>query len=167
MKSLPINNDLLELLEKMPDKSLALLFCLAVEYNLLDVMIDSGVINRENEHYYRINLTQVDEDGNLRLRVPLFGKIQDDSGQFFTYIEKLIQRGMTLTGFGFNMQEYTVLTTDSETQDNFVRVKLSIDNFDIDRLVDVTVKYYQQTVKAKGLKSFLAKDAITAYTIGA
>jgi|LakMenEpi03Aug12_release.lakeMendotaPanAssembly.Ray.scaffolds.fasta_scaffold01179_58 hypothetical protein len=167
MKNLPISNELLELLEPMPDKSLALLFCLAVEYGLLDTMIDSGVINRDNEHYYRINLTQVDEDGNLRLRVPLFGKIQDNTGEFYTYIEKLIQKGMTLTGFGFNMQEYTVLTTDSETQDNFVRVKLSIDNFNIDRLVDVTVKYYQQTVKAKGLKSFLAKDAITAYTIGA
>ena len=167
MRNLPISNELLELLEKMPDQSLALLFCLAVEYKLLDVMIDSGVINKENEHYYRINLTQVDEEGNLRLKVPLFGKIQDNTGEFYTYIEKLIQKGMTLTGFGFNMQEYTVLTTDSETQDNFVRVKLSIDNFNIDRLVDVTVKYYQQTVKAKGLKSFLAKDAITAYTIGA
>jgi hypothetical protein len=167
MRNLPISNELLELLEKMPDQSLALLFCLAVEYKLLDVMIDSGVINKENEHYYRINLTQVDEEGNLRLKVPLFGKIQDNTGDFFTYIEKLIKKGMTLTGFGFNMQEYTVLTTDGETQDNFVRVKLSIDNFDVDKLVDVTVKYYQSTVKAKGLKSFLAKDAITAYTIGA
>lgn len=167
MKSLPISNELLELLEKMPDKQLALLFCLAVEYGLLDLMIDSGVINKDNEYYYRINLTQIDEDGILRLKVPLFGKAQDNTGAFFVYIEKLIQKGMTLTGFGFNMQEYTVLTTDSETQDNFIRVSMSVDNFDIDRLVDVTVKYYQQTVKAKGLKSFLAKDAITAYTIGA
>lgn len=167
MRNLPISNELLELIEQMPDKSLALLFCLAVEYELLDVMIDSGVINSENEKYYRINLCQVNEDGKLILRVPLFGKLVDNTSEFYLYIEKLIQRGMTLTGFGFNMQEYTVLTTDSETQDNFVRVKLSIDNFDVDRLVDVTVKYYQQTVKAKGLKSFLAKDAITAYTIGA
>jgi hypothetical protein len=165
---LPINEKLVHKIQEHDfDLDEAIIFCFCVSHHktrpgLLSYLIDKDVINKENEPDYRINLTTLDDDGNLVLRVPMYGKASSDF-LFEDYISQLIATGFELTGYSTNMQKYTVLTTDEETQTNFSRLALLEKDFSIPRLVKATQKYYEQTEMAKNLRNFLATDAHTAY----
>lgn len=158
----PINQELINLIDDLDlDVDEAILFCLAVEYDLLSVLIEKELITEQNEHEFRINLTTMDDNGNIILKYSLFNF--KESGQFAEYISKLKDAGLDINGFTFNMQDYSILTTDEETKKNFSTFVLKHPNFNLDKLVKITCEYYQKVSTAKALRKFLITDAETMY----
>ena len=168
MDILPINQKLLDAIDEITiDRASALFFCFSIAHpthGLLEELIDKDLLTTENEHLFRINFCVTDEDGNVTLRYPLYVDVPNDK-DFDLFIQGLIDAGMQLQGFSYNLQDYTVLTSDEETRLLFARFKMSTDDFNLEKLIQATANYYQQTAKAKSLKSFLKNDASIAYKI--
>lgn len=162
---IPINKKLIDYFEDVDlNVGEALLFCFAVEYQqyeLLNLLIEKELITLENEMFFRINLTTMDENGNIILKYSLFNFDTDE--QFQTYIDELKRTGLMINGMSYNQQEYAILTTDEETQKQFSKFVLSHPDFSLEKLVKITENYYSQVTKAKKLVNFLATDAITMY----
>lgn len=159
---IPINKKLLEVFDDIGlDVGEALLFCFAVEYDLLNVLIEKELITSENEKFFRINLTTMNEEGKVILKYALFNFETDT--QFNKYISELKSSGVGINGFAFNPQEYAILTTDEEAQKQFSKFVLMHKDFSLERLLEVTLEYYRSVSRAKKLTNFLATDAITMY----
>ena len=159
-----INKEIIEKAEDLDmDVEAVLFFCFGVWAGIPGFLIDKGMITSKNEHEYRINFTVIDDEGRLTLRHPLFAR--DSNASFDEYVEKLRKGGLQINGFGFNLQSYSIFTTDEETISNYNKFVLLTEKFDLDRLVEVTLEYYRKLTMAKKLSNFLLTDAPTMYKI--
>lgn len=161
---IPINQQLIDVLEELDlDVDEGILFCFAVEYDLLRVLIDKELITERNEHEFRINLTTMDENGNIILKYSLFSFKNNSDEQFKEFITRLKDRGLEINGFSYNSKPHAILTTDTETKENFSKFIMKHPDFNLDKLVEVTLEYYQKVDYAKKLSNFLNSDVETMY----
>ena len=113
---------------------------------------EQGLINSENEHKYRIALTEVDGEGNIRLRHQLVVKeIHSD------FIEYYIQIGKQLPNTKGK------LDNTKESRMAFEALVRQIENFDQNRLIEATIDYYKSEEFSKKLSNFLTENALLAY----
>lgn len=113
---------------------------------------EQGLINQENEHKYRIALTEVDGEGNIRLRYPLV--IMETYSDFIDYY---IQIGKQLPSTKGK------LDNTKESRMAFESLVRQIENFDQNKLVEATVDYYKSEEFSKKLSNFLVENALLAY----
>lgn len=158
-----INKNLVALIEQSQlDKNEALVFCFAVEYlgnSSIDWLIDKGVVTEDNEHLFRINLLNKDyEENKFVLREPLFSA--ERSGDYGEFVKRLNnQYGFTSNGHPNNQMDYAVMSDDKFTRMSFDKLVDGIADFDLERLLRATVRYYEKTEKCRGLGKYLAENA--------
>lgn len=162
---LPINEEIRTRADELGlDVEAAYLFCFALQHNLVGYLIEKQLITKQNEHDYRINFTEVNGDGEIVLRYPLY-KQSVDATSFQSFFEKLKSTGMEINGYPFNAQKYSVFTRDEETVNNYNKLKMMIENFDEDKMVRVVQHYYSNVEQCKNLRNFLSTDAYTQYDL--
>lgn len=161
-----LNPELLVQIEKDGlNKTEALLFCFALEYNLDMSILQSKIMNEENEMFYRINLTDRDiESNNYKLKIPLFLS-EDYSENFRWFIKELKSKGFTSNGHPNNQVKYSVIDTSESTKQAFNRFYYS--EIDLNKLVNCVVDYYSRTEMPVKLAKFfdtLASIEYDSYT---
>jgi hypothetical protein len=158
-----INPKIIEVCQKGNiDISDAILFCFAVnnqQYPLLDRLLERGILD-ENEHIFRINLCNLDEEGNLGLRYSLY--TNDELPYSYTGFKKLLydNYNMTLNGHVNNIRPFKVM---DDAENEYNSLLLSIPDIDIQKLARVVSDYYSKTEFCTGFKKFFREDAKLAY----
>lgn len=162
---LPINEELRIKADELGlDVEAVYLFCFALQHNLVGYLIEKQLITKQNEHDYRINFTEINGDGEIVLRYPLYKQSVDETS-FQSFFDKLKDTGMELNGYPFNAQKYAVFTRDEATVENYNKFKMMVENFDEDKMVEVVRHYYTTVEQCKNLRNFLSTDAYTQYQL--
>lgn len=168
-----INNKLITTIEDSGlDVSEALLFCFAVEhqeYDMLDKLLEKNIITPDNEHYYRINLCTKDENTlDLKLKIPLYGSTGHRS-MYSEFLDRLLgHQNMTEKGHIDNQKDYIVINASKAAEIAFNELTSQIEDFDMDRLVEATIKFYRDVRFAPILYNdkgtgYLQAHALLAY----
>jgi len=114
-----------------------------------------GILNYERYQPLQINLcTTNPETLKPELKVPLFGGVVD--GEYEIFITSVVEQiGSTIKG---KETSYSLFTKEGIEKNCFYKVKNSIENFDLNRLVKSIVLYYGQTMMAKQLGNYLRSE---------
>lgn len=161
---LPINKEIRDRAEELDmDSEAAVLFCFALEYNLVGYLVEKGLITKNNEHDFRINFTEINGDGDIVNKYPLFKYDGNDS--FDSFFNKLVLSGIGINGYSYNAQKYAVLTTDEETKANYNKLRLRIEEYNEDKMVAAIENYYKTVETCKSLKNLFANGADTLYKL--
>lgn len=143
------------------NENIAWLFCCAIFFKgkkILDELWEIGWINEENEHLYRIALVDIDPTTQeYVLRYPLIDiHVNTDFKSFLIELSK----HSVFSGVKQRSLENTV-----EAQKAYEALSQSIENFDVQRLIKATVKYYQDTNEyVLKLSNFLSQKGWIYYT---
>lgn len=117
----------------------------------------SKVINLDNEEDYRINFLKL-EDGQLVCKYPLF--IKEGINSFDTFVKKIADiRLINSKGHVNNPQDYPVYDVSKSTREAFNELP----ELDLDRAVEVVVRYYETTKPAQKFSNYLSKGFIVDY----
>lgn len=115
------------------------------------------IINLEHEEKYRINFLRLEEN-ELVLRYPLFIKEQVNS--FDIFVKKIAEtRLVTSRGHVNNPQDYPVYDVSKDTRDAFNQLP----ELDLDKAVEVVIRYYETTKPAQKFSNYLSKGFIVDY----
>ena len=143
-----INPLLLDELEKLEiDKDRGLLFCLCFEHGLLETALASELLDVDDITTMRVRLVTKDIMSNTpRLILPLYAELEIEGYDLF-YHEVAVK---------VTNNKARLVNTDV-TKREFQNLARSIDSFNIDTLIDVTIDYYNNEQYAKNLPTFLAE----------
>ena len=118
---------------------------------------DKKIINLENEEIYRVNFLK-NENGELVLKYPLFIKEQVNS--FDLFVKKIADtRLIRSTGHVNNPQDYPVYDVSKDTREVFNQLP----ELDLDKAVEVVIRYYETTKPAQKFSNYLSKGFIVDY----
>lgn len=118
---------------------------------------DKKLINLENEEIYRINFLK-SEDGELVLKYPLFIKEQVNS--FDTFVKKIAETRLINSRGHCNLpQDYPVYDVSKDTREAFNQLP----ELDLDKAVEVVIRYYETTKPAQKFSNYLSKGFIVDY----
>lgn len=154
---LKINNKLREIISKAGlHEETALHVCFAIfsrGEEGLDWCHEHGFINSENEHKYRIALTQINpETKQIELKYPLV--TFDIKADFIDYY---IQVGAALPNTKGK------LDNTQATKMAYEALTRQIPDFNQDRMVEATIAYYKREEFSKKLSNFLQENALLEY----
>lgn len=118
---------------------------------------DKKVINLENEELYRVNFLKL-EEGELVLKYPLFIKEQVNS--FDLFVKKIAEtRLINSKGHVNCAQDYPVYDVSKDTREAFNQLP----ELDLDKAVEVVIRYYETTKPAQKFSNYLSKGFIVDY----
>lgn len=122
---------------------------------LKQFILNEGFFDYERYQPLQINLcTTNPETLKPELKVPLFGGVVD--GEYEVFITSVVEQiGSTIKG---KETSYSLFTKEGIEKNCFYKVKNSIENFDLNRLVKSIVLYYGQTMMAKQLGNYLRSE---------
>lgn len=122
---------------------------------LKQFILNEGFFDYERYQPLQINLcTTNPETLKPELKVSLFGGVVD--GEYEVFITSVVEQiGSTIKG---KETSYSLFTKEGIEKNCFYKVKNSIENFDLNRLVKSIVLYYGQTMMAKQLGNYLRSE---------
>lgn len=118
----------------------------------------------EYELVMRILIGSEDDSGySLRNTVPWFFSEEvvekKEKSKFNDYIQLLLDKGLNSKGSLNNQCSYLVIKKDKPTKEAFESLCLRIKDLDINKLADVTVKYYAEGEYKTNLTKYLESGA--------
>lgn len=163
-----INSQIIKIIkENNLNETESMFFCLAWNFkkyypkaeDILFVTLGDGskLINLEQEENYRINFLKL-EDGELVLKYPLFVKEQVNS--FDLFVKKIADTRLINSKGHVNLpQDYPVYDVSKETREAFNQLP----ELDLDKGVEVVIRYYETTKPAQKFSNYLSKGFIVDY----
>ena len=125
---------------------------------LFTTLKEKIVINLDNEEDYRTNFLKL-EDGEWVLKYPLF--VKDQVNSFDSFVKKIAEtRLIGSRGHVNNQQEYAVYDVSKETREAFNQTPGLLD---LDKAVEVVIKYYETTKPAQKFSNYLSRGFIVDY----
>jgi len=164
-----INPELLKIIDRhfdtIEDKEDALLLCTCVELNNIMFLYRRGVVKNQGEEdtlfkRFRILFVLEDPDSDTmarkyKLRYPLW--IEELEEDLFTvYHKALVMRFKTLP-------QSSRLIGNTKTREAFKELQMRHKDFDIQRIIDATIDYYEKEEFTKNLDNFLIDLGDTKY----
>jgi len=162
-----INSNYLQLLrDNEIDEAKGLFFGFLITHrkdfhSLQSYILDDHVLPYEEFMVLQINLCKVNEKGERELKVPFYS--HQSYGEFDLFKSKLAEKYIGGKGHLNNKLEFIIFGPDDEKSYDFVKSK--IENFDIDKLVEVVSQYYETTRFASKLSKYLKESAIQDYNL--
>lgn len=124
---------------------------------LFTTLKEKTVINLDNEEDYRINFLKL-EDGQWTLKYPLF--IKESENDFTLFTKKIADtRLINSKGHVNNPQDYPVYDVSKDTRIAFNLLP----ELDLDKAVEVVIRYYETTKPAQKFSNYLSKGFIVDY----
>ena len=163
-----INSQIIKIIkENNLNETESIFFCLAWNFkkyypkaeDILFITLGDGskLINLEQEENYRINFLKL-EDGELVLKYPLF--VKDQVNSFDLFVKKIADtRLINSKGHVNNPQDYPVYDVSKETREAFNQLP----ELDLDKGVEVVIRYYETTKPAQKFSNYLSKGFIVDY----
>lgn len=156
-----INPQLISIIEDANlDKKKAILYSLAIEHDLIDVLLDEGdfLQNQELENALRLNLVRYNpESSKNELVCDMYSDKVHINSDFESFIQLLKDKGLTSKGDRNNPTKYVVITKDTETINAFNHAARRLKYFNIDKLAEVVANYYRTTEMCMKLGNYLDK----------
>lgn len=126
----------------------------------LSMLVDKDMIDKDQENTLRLHFLNFDyETEEYHERMPLF--VSTEATNYQEYLGMLLNRGMRVDGMPHKGLAYNVLEDNEQTNEAFQRLKLRMGrDFDINILVECTIRYYNENERPKKLVNYLNEVAI-------
>jgi uncharacterized protein YjgD (DUF1641 family) len=133
------------------------------EVELIDTLF-SSLFDSNVANLLRIELTE-DVDGELKLKSPYneINAVENTTSLFNKYYKYLLDNQLTTRGHVDNLGSAAIVTKNKETENSFFNLMNQFKDFDMDRLVKVTVEYYKEVEYKTKLNKYLDNSAYGDY----